>query len=241
MSGWVYEYYRGRLSGREHKAYVQVYQGWADRKQIVAITGSPLETDELHRVITAVAYDHPELFWVDYYAVSLLQTGLLGQLTVKQLFSEPERQWLEEQCIQWRQYVLDDMPIKISVPGKIWTLYDYLARQITYIERGTALSHTIAGPASERHRSAVCEGIAKSFKYMCDALHIPCIYVTGSWSGGGHAWNIVRCGNVFRHVDVTAELQSAKFFGKASRKKFLRTDRQMSRYQWDTGAFPSCV
>ena len=58
------------------------------------------------------------------------------------------------------------------------------------------------------NKKAVCEGYAKSFKYLMDELGIPCIIVTGeSKNSKGniekHAWNYVQIDQRWYAVDVT--------------------------------------
>ena len=48
----------------------------------------------------------------------------------------------------------------------------------------------------------VCEGYAKAFKLVCDALEIPCVIVDGQ-AEGGHEWNHVLLDGAWYAVDVT--------------------------------------
>ena len=58
---------------------------------------------------------------------------------------------------------------------------------------------------------AVCEGISKAFKFLCDRCNIDSILITGEaydsgndkTSYGGHAWNIVFIDTIPYHIDVT--------------------------------------
>ena len=69
-------------------------------------------------------------------------------------------------------------------------------------------SHTLYGALVER--KAVCDGLAYTYKYMCDLLNLPCVVVIGSTDGLtgdiGHAWNLVPIDDNWKLVDVTYDL-----------------------------------
>ena len=50
----------------------------------------------------------------------------------------------------------------------------------------------------------VCEGYARAFKLICDALEIPCVLVSGNANSEKHMWNYVQMENGYWYaVDVT--------------------------------------
>ena len=55
----------------------------------------------------------------------------------------------------------------------------------------------------------VCEGYARAFKVLCDALEIPCVLAEGlaavsdTDTPGGHMWNLVQVDGAWYAVDVT--------------------------------------
>ena len=55
----------------------------------------------------------------------------------------------------------------------------------------------------------VCEGYARAFKVLCDALQIPCVLAEGpaavsdTDTPGGHMWNLVQVDGAWYAVDVT--------------------------------------
>ncbi|MBQ4225778.1 MAG: hypothetical protein II664_05640, partial [Oscillospiraceae bacterium] len=76
-----------------------------------------------------------------------------------------------------------------------------------------------------------------SFKYLCDYAGINCIVVHGylytGTGNGNHAWNVVEYNGKKYHIDVTAELDHAKFHSKADSNSFLKSSRDMHEYRWD--------
>lgn len=45
----------------------------------------------------------------------------------------------------WKKYILQYMASSTKPEGKLWMIYDYLARQVRYAERGAKYSHTLLG------------------------------------------------------------------------------------------------
>lgn len=88
---------------------------------------------------------------------------------------------------------------------KLRLIHDYLAENITY---DTSLSKFTAydGLVSSSH-ATVCQGYALLYYKMCTDAGIPCRFVGGYGTTGGyrvsHAWNLVKMGSKWYHVDVT--------------------------------------
>lgn len=86
-------------------------------------------------------------------------------------------------------------------------VHDYLIENIEY---DTTISknniYNIYGAMV--NGEAVCEGYARSFKYLMDSLGIQCTLVIGKGTNSegrteNHAWNYVQVGNYWYAVDVT--------------------------------------
>lgn len=89
----------------------------------------------------------------------------------------------------------------------------------------TAYSALVSSRASS-------EGIAMAVKMMCDASDIECYVVIGKLNDNIHAWNIVNYNGNYYHLDAS----------NFKNGFFLESDEEIiSRYWWDTGAYPKCV
>ena len=93
---------------------------------------------------------------------------------------------------------------------KLLALHDLLCSQIRYSNCGD-ITHSIVGPLI--HKISVCEGISKTFKYLCDEINIDCIVVNGvaksefdNDSFENHSWNKVRINGDWLHIDATFDL-----------------------------------
>lgn len=249
---WSDGYYRQRLNPAEQQIYDAILGAWRAGRESVNLPGGLLRGSDTNPIVEAVAMDHPEIFWADYYTYSIrrvygLLTGANATMRFRNFHAPADLQSLQRQVLDWRGRILSQINTRLPVEGQVWMLYDYLARQVTYGDRGHAQSHTLLGCMLPHNHVAVCEGIAKGFKFLCDAAGLPCIIVSGTVPEQGaqterHAWNVVEVDGVFRHLDVTAELTRARHHGIADQKHFLMTDQEMSRrgYRWDAGRIPPC-
>lgn len=244
MANWSHCYYRSKLPAGDQQIYDAIYNGWNAKNKNIRLMGGISRTS-LTRAVTAVAEDHPEIFWVDYYSYRAAYSILFTELRFDFFFTDREITYWQGEAKAWQERTAGKVPPNFVGKDLIWLLYDYLARQVTYGEQSTAYSHTIIGPLSKSNHVSVCEGIAKSLKFLCDRVGIPCIVVTGDaffgpGNRGPHAWNIVEYNGIYRHLDVTNEISTAHFFGKANRNSFLHTDAEMTKYKWNTLLTPPC-
>lgn len=92
-------------------------------------------------------------------------------------------------------------------------IHDFICENIHYDKLKKPYSHEIIGPLG--HGVGVCEGIAKSVKVLCDALGVWCIIVISEANPKKkikyrHAWNIVKIGKTYYHLDATFDLSLSK-------------------------------
>ena len=88
-----------------------------------------------------------------------------------------------------------------------------------------------------KHKS-VCEGYAESFKYLLDALEIPCIIVIGEATNASgetenHAWNYVQIYEQWYAVDTTWDdpviIGNGKVSNESKYRYFLRGSSRMNQ------------
>lgn len=128
----------------------------------------------------------------------------------------------------------------MSSREKIKAVHNWMIKNVKYdyynYQSGTvpAVSHTAKGALLRG--VAVCDGYSKAFKKVMDKLKIPCKIMYGSSQGGGHAWNLVKVGKKWLHVDVTFD--DPIINGSASNTKpwysyFLKSSKQMRKsHSW---------
>ena len=86
-------------------------------------------------------------------------------------------------------------------------VHNWLINNIEYdVNLEAQEPYSIVGALTEG--KAVCEGYARSFKYILDELNIPCVLVSGTGTNSNgetesHAWNYVQLNGNWYAVDVT--------------------------------------
>ena len=238
MSTWSQEYYRSILSGQARRYYSYILSGLSDMKEYITIPRPMADMDAISDAFNAVNMDHPELFWVDGYSGYRCISGpAMSGLQVNNFYARDEIVRWKAETESWRYRICSQIPPSADEYRRIWMIYDYLARQVEYGHSEAKYSQTIIGCMKRGFHHSVCEGIAKSFKYLCDYEGINSIVIFGEMDTGmgyrGHAWNLVECNRHIYHVDATAALQEAKFYGKAETKGFLKSSAEMKDYIWD--------
>ncbi len=91
----------------------------------------------------------------------------------------------------------------MSNKQKIKVIHDWVVNHVSY-DYSMKNHSAYAGLISSKHKT-VCQGYAIIMKKMLDEAGIPSLFVTGKAKGtkGGHAWNIVKIGGKWYHLDAT--------------------------------------
>lgn len=213
--------YDGLLPG-EKKQYNKIYHAILNGEGSVTLLGI-FKMDILEKIIIALKYDHIELFYVDFQRINcaIAPIGMIYYIhyivrpDIRAIMNQKMEIWISDAM---REMQLTGNENEAAIYRKA---HNYLIRNIEYdydvLQNPDAYpeSFTIQG-IFERKR-AVCEGISKAFKLLCDRAGAGNVYVvegTSSREGFGnsipHAWNIVGFGTAYSHVDVTWDLGSSK-------------------------------
>lgn len=90
---------------------------------------------------------------------------------------------------------------------KVKAIHDYIVDNTSYAREHldgkevSSGSYTVYGVLIKGR--AVCEGYAKTMKYLLDYINIDNIIVVGTANGDNHAWNLVNIGGEYYHIDAT--------------------------------------
>lgn len=170
----------------------------------------------------AYTYDNMDVFYIDVEKLILTtqSTTILKTSTYRVRLSNGNNasylnsNFNTEQKINEALNFLEGMreEIKQQLMGysdaeKIRQVHNWLINNIEYDTNLEAKEpYSIYGAL--REGKAVCEGYARSFKYILDELGIPCVLVSGTGTNSNgetesHAWNYVQIENNWYAVDVT--------------------------------------
>lgn len=197
------KFFYSKLDNNEKRIYDKILDGWLNYKESITITGFNGKVD-YKNIFRYIYDDHPELFYIDFNRVSVMHAPLATIVSMKTLYSATACEKIKKDISVVIEKVVNLCSNSLD---KEKTIHDYLAQNVRYSSDVYSLeAHDVKGALLDGE--AVCEGYARSFKLLCDAVEIPCIMIhgTATHSNGdseSHAWNIVRRRKNNYHVDVT--------------------------------------
>lgn len=249
-------YYYEQLSENAKIIYKGLYKAIKQLQEVAIIPGK-IKNEELSSVLYAIRYDNPELYyfnWIEYYLLreNEVEIKLIYTYPVKTL---PGRNKYIQELIDSSLEIYKKRKITDAFNTSLW-IHNHIAHLVTYDEdsyegksekRRHADAHSIAGVFCRK--TAVCEGIALAYKLLCDKLGIYCIVAVGEansspsdelGNNNGHAWNIIRLGDKYAHVDVTWNMCLSRGCKKTRYDYFGVSDRMIkSNHRWEK--YPMCV
>ncbi len=236
------------LTPIQQSAYDAVVEGLAAfQKKIMAKGISSKE--EMERVISAVIWEQPQLFYFNCNVMSIVQTGAGYQFMAEYIYDKKKAMQIAQQIDESANFILS----QIITDGmddyqKCLAIHDYMTENMRY--NFSAVSVTYAYDAFNLEgalvkRQAVCEGIAKGVSYLLGKLEVPNIIVCGTSDINeqkiGHAWNMVELDGEYYHMDITWDLQEINHFTNHSHMYFNLDDESMlTNHEWELEDSPSC-
>lgn len=183
--------------------------------------GTELLSQKYQEAVDAIRYDHIELYYLDYTKMILKTiTYTRGKDITYDVFltlAEGEENYIQDELENTDIAAMIEDIEKISTEileqaqgtdyQKIQYIHDWLVDNLEYDTTYNANNNrNIYGALV--NRKVVCEGYAKSFKYLLDKIQIPCILVSGNAINSegkteSHMWNYIRINNIWYFVDVT--------------------------------------
>ena len=197
-------YYYNRMTKPQQAAYHAIQKGleaMAPSIQVPRIDGK-----DLAQLYFLLRLDHPEIFYSASYKYRYYEHADSMELIPEYLF--------EKKKIQQHQAALKARVEKLARPAKelktewdkLIYIHDFICQNVQYDKLRKPYAHEIIGPLGQG--VGVCEGMAKSVKILCDTLGIWCVIAISEANPDNgvkyrHAWNIVKIGSRFYHLDTT--------------------------------------
>lgn len=247
----------GALSPPEQQAYRQFAQVFARYGDRVDLSGAGRDVDAM-KVALAALGDHPQVVYFDKTQLRLASTFLGGREVRLCGAASPSRaramaEELEARVREALERVAAWNPM--TDYDKLLCLYEYIQDSLAYdhqeLEDSCRLgrspnpqSHNAYGALTQGR--GVCDGIASAFCLLAQRMGFACAVVGGRASFltqgfGDHAWNVLRLGNAFYHLDPTWDLNKKERNGEYSYEYFLVDDDAISGdHDWDPRSVPLC-
>jgi len=223
-------YHYGALSESEQAAYDDILErlpGFPD-----SIKVKNLNVESIERVFSALVMDQPLLFQIStvYYNTRSNASGLVTAFLPRY---NMDRETYAARCEELAQVCESftvpqggtDFDCELALHDQLVRLCSYSA-EFTKPEKSTAYGALVEGSAS-------CEGYSRAMQLLLDLQGIPCYIVTGKAGGTdgdaeNHAWNKVRIGGEWYHLDATWDDPVTKDnVNITSHAYFNLTDREM--------------
>jgi hypothetical protein len=130
-----------------------------------------------------------------------------------------------------------------TIEEKIKIIHDYIAYNLSYdvefLKTGDESQYARDSHAyyALTTNKAICGGYSSAFQRLAKYFGIDSMIVVGTADGEGHAWNKVKVGDAWLHVDVTFD--DPIVYGYSSKNMvrydyFLKTDEEMSKtHKWN--------
>lgn len=206
-------YYYNQMDKRQQKAYQAMRTGLCSLAPSFPVPR--LETGELNDIYFRLRLDHPEIFWTSGFRYRYYPDSENVELMPDYLFKK-NKIMEHQKAMEARVRKLAGQAEKLDEKGKEFFIHDFICQNVRYDKLKKAYSHEIIGPLGQG--VGVCEGIAKAVKILCDTLGIWCmIALSGSNPEKGikyrHAWNVVRLGGTYYHLDATFDNTISKEHG----------------------------
>ena len=183
--------------------------------------------EAVEKALEALSFDHPELFYIDFSQVLFTRTAAGMRVDLGALMPPGKRDASVRRLAQITAESLRQMHLSggESAEQIYLRVHNRLVHTVTYDESAASdpkkkpNAFTAYGALAEG--KAVCEGIAKAFRLLCacaGAADVMLIQGTSACEGRGqmtaHAWNAVRTGDGWAHIDVTWDLNLSAECGR---------------------------
>ena len=196
-------YYYTKLNKAQQAVYYALLDGLTSLASSFSVPR--IAQKELFEIHFLLRLDHPELFWSEGISYRYYEQAASVEVVPDYLFDKKKVK-THQQAMAARLEKLTRPAMQLSEMEKLQYVHDFICRQVQYDKLKKQYSHEIIGPLGQG--IGVCEGIAKTVKALCDALGIWCIIAVSEANREKqikyrHAWNIVRVGGQYYHLDAT--------------------------------------
>ncbi len=198
FSAEEYPYYQ-MLSENQQSVYRQIY---ANALELTArfAPEKTVTAGDVKNAFEAVIGDHPELFWLETgYSGKYMGNGQCVEIDLKYNSTVNDLESAKQKFDAAAQNLLSGAASLGSDYEKGKYVHDALAAAVTY---DLSADMNQSAYSALVYGRSVCAGYARAYQYLLQQLGIPCYYCTG-YSGGNHAWNIMKLDDGYYNVDVT--------------------------------------
>mgnify|MGYP007084806818 FL=1 len=154
-------YYHAYLSSPEQECYKLIYGKLIDDEFDVVLPRRRPSSEEITRIINALKYDKPELFWVDFRHTHVESTALRFEA----FYSGATLERCKKTTLNRMESILTRSKQAAGTTDRerVCWFHDVIAAETAYGSSSATPSHDIRGAAGG---TSVCEGIALWFSAL---------------------------------------------------------------------------
>ena len=201
-------YYEQQISREKREAYEALLRGVDAVASAIRVPLLPME--DFSEVYTRLRLDHPEIFYLTGFHIRYMPGAENGEFIPEYLFDKGKILSHREAIKTRVERLTRDVKGKPETE-RILFLHRFITENVHYDKLKKPYSHEVIGPLTQG--VGVCEGIAKAVKLLADALSVECIVALSAPEEGkryGHAWNLVKRGGKWYHLDATFDLSLSR-------------------------------
>ena len=196
-------YYYEQLNKDQQKAYYAIKEGLLKLQDSFMVP--MLSKKELSDIYFMIRMDCPEIFYSVTFSYRYYADSTAVEMVPQYLFSKDKIKE-HRQAMESRVKKLARQAEGLDEKEKELYIHDFIVKNVKYDKLKKEYSHEIIGALG--NGVAVCEGIAKAVKILCDELGIWCIIALSEANPDKgikyrHAWNVIRIGGQYYHLDAT--------------------------------------
>ena len=196
-------YYYEQLNKEQQKAYYAIKEGLLNLQDSFAVPR--LTQKELSDIYFMIRMDSPAIFYSITFSYRFYPDSTMVEMVPQYLFTKDKIKE-HRQAMESRVKKLARQAANLDEKGKELFIHDFIVENVKYDKLKKAYSHEIIGALG--NGVAVCEGIAKAVKILCDELNIWCIIALSEANPDKgikyrHAWNVIKMNGQYYHLDVT--------------------------------------
>ncbi len=195
-------YYYNNLTADEKEAYEVMYTSFMSFEETFTMEISQHKTSD---ILTAVLYDNPHIFWVDFDYEYVAGESTVDFYPVYSL-SKSEADSMSHELNYKIDEIVSSIGYSLTDYEKELYIHDYVCENTDYVEstykkRGhTAYSSLIDG-------ESICEGYSRAIQMLLNEVNIDNYLVVGNGVDEDgeepHMWNIVTLDGENYHLDAT--------------------------------------
>ncbi len=246
-----------QLNLYEKKAYEIFEKTFASCSKSVDFNSIKRNVDAM-KVLQVALGDNPRVIYFNKTQIKISNSLLRGkQIEFCGIYSSTKMRKMNQEIDQIVETIMEEISLMnpLSDYDKLMCIYEYLQDHVTYDSKeleytcthGTSLnpsSHNVYGALIEG--KAVCDGISAAFSMLAQEMGYDCTIVSGSASFmtkgfSAHAWNVIRIGNKFYHMDATWDINNHDLTHEYSYDYFCVNDDSISNdHNWEISSTPPC-